>query len=342
MYRTPRVIWIICLVALAAGLFTFRDAALQMSQVWQAQDEYSHAYFLPLISLFLVWQRKNELVAMDLRGSFAGVGVMLVGIMFGLLGQLAAVYTVQQIGLMLSICGFVLALTGWPALRLLWMPLLLLFLMIPLPQFLQVSLSSGMQLVSSSLGVWFIRLLGISVNLEGNVIDLGTYQLQVVEACDGLRYLFPLMTLGLIMAYFFRGALWKRAAIFLSSIPITILMNSLRIAMIGWMVEHWGPTAAEGFVHSFQGWAIFMASLGVLVLLMIALSGIGRDRRPWREAFGLDIPAPARSGGTMRTRPVAKSALAAWRCCWSRRFCPSRFQIASKPCRCASRCWIFQ
>jgi exosortase len=105
-------------------------------------------------------------------------------------------------------------------------PLLLLGLMIPLPTFLYQGLSAQMQLISSQIGVAIIRLFNISVFLEGNVIDLGNYKLQVAEACNGLRYLFPLMALGFIAAYLFKGALWKRAVIFLSTIPITILMNS--------------------------------------------------------------------------------------------------------------------
>jgi exosortase len=176
----------------------------------------------------------------------AGVAIVVLGVGFGLLGQLGNIEFFEQFGFVLAICGFVLALTGWAALRLLWMPLLLLFLMIPLPGFIQSNVSAGMQLWSSAIGVWFVRLMGISVYLSGNVIDLGTYKLQVVEACDGLRYLFPLMTLGLVMAFFYQGAMWKRVLIFFSSIPITILMNSLRIAMIGWMVEHWGPAWRRG------------------------------------------------------------------------------------------------
>ena len=87
--------------------------------------------------------------------------------------------------------------------------------MIPLPQFVLANLSTKLQLLSSQLGVWFMRLFDISVFLEGNVIDLGGYKLQVAEACSGLRYLFPLMTLGFLMAYFYKGALWKRIVLFL-------------------------------------------------------------------------------------------------------------------------------
>ena len=192
-----------------------------------------------------------------------------------------------------------------------WAPLFILLLMVPLPDFLLNNLSAQMQLISSAIGVWFMRLFGVSVYLEGNVIDLGGYQLQVAEACDGLRYLFPLMTLGFIMAYFFKAALWKRVLLFLSSIPITILMNSLRVGTIGIMVEHWGIGMAEGFLHEFQGWAVFMLSAGVMLLEMVVFARIGKDSRPWREVFGLEFPAPTPKGARIVRRPTPPSLVAA-------------------------------
>ncbi|MEP7313467.1 MAG: VPLPA-CTERM-specific exosortase XrtD, partial [Pseudomonadota bacterium] len=138
----------------------------------------------------------------------------------------------------------------------------------------------------------------------GNVIDLGVYKLQVAEACSGLRYLFPLMTLGFIMAYFFHAAFWKRALLFLSSVPITILMNSFRIGVIGVLVEHYGIGQAEGFLHDFEGWVIFLASGAVLVLEVVLLASIGRHRRPWREVFGVDFPPPRPPGAVFVHRPI--------------------------------------
>ena len=164
--------------------------------------------------------------------------------------------------------------------------------MIPLPGFFLNNLSSQLQLLSSTIGVEVIRLFGISVYLEGNVIDLGTYKLQVVEACSGLRYLFPLISLSFICAYIFRGAFWKRAIIFLSSIPITILMNSFRIGVIGILVEHWGVSQAEGFLHDFEGWAVFMTSLGIILGEIWILAKLGSNKQTLSQAFNLDMPAP--------------------------------------------------
>lgn len=311
LHRMSLPVWLACVLAVVAVVFVFRDGAEPMLAAWNGQPEYSHAWLIPLISLFLAWQRRNELAALEFHGSWVGLATVTLGVLLGLIGQMATVYTVSQIGLVVTVCGFVLALTGLAALRHLWMPLLLLFFVIPLPQFLQVKFSSGMQLISSELGVWFLRLIGVSVYLEGNVIDLGVYQLQVAEACDGLRYLFPLMTLGLVMAYFYKGAAWKRVLIFVSSVPLTILLNSLRIASIGVMVEHWGIGMAEGFLHEFQGWAVFMLSFALMVLLMIGLSRVGKDARPWRELFGLEFPAPLPKDVPRTSRPLTATAIAA-------------------------------
>jgi exosortase D (VPLPA-CTERM-specific) len=205
----------------------------------------------------------------------------------------------------------VLAFTGVKPFRLLAVPLLVLLFMIPLPQFLLANLSTKLQLLSSQLGVWFIRLFGISVFVEGNVIDLGGYKLQVAEACDGLRYLFPLMTLGFLMAYFYKGATWKRWMLFLSSVPLTVIMNSFRVGTIGLMVEHWGISMAEGFLHQFQGWAVFMASAALMIGEIALLNRLTPERGSWRQLFGVEFPAPSPRGAAVRNRSLPSAFLAA-------------------------------
>ncbi len=132
-----------------------------------------------------------------------------------------------------------------------------------------------------------VRLFGISVYLEGNVIDLGTFKLQVVEACAGLKYLFSLTSIGFLCAYLFSVSKWKKVVIFLSSIPITIFMNSFRVGVTGVLVEYWGISMAEGFLHDFEGLAIFGAALGILLVEMAILARIGKDNTTLREAFGV-------------------------------------------------------
>jgi exosortase D (VPLPA-CTERM-specific) len=119
------------------------------------------------------------------------------------------------------------------------------------------------------------------------------------------------MTLGFLMAYFYKGALWKRVVIFLSSIPITVLMNSLRVGVIGVTVERWGIEMAEGFLHEFQGWAIFMICALILLAESFVLSFVGRESAGWRQLFGVEFPASTPRGVLIRRRPIPASFIAA-------------------------------
>jgi exosortase D (VPLPA-CTERM-specific) len=292
-------------------LWLFWDGISRMWGWWIDAPEYSHGLLIPSIALFLLWQQKDRLEQFAFPGSWWGVALIALGGALLVLGQLATIYTLIQYAYLVTLFGLALALTGPTGFRLLFMPLFVLVFMIPLPPFVLSNLSTKLQLLSSQLGVWFIRLFDISVFVEGNVIDLGGYKLQVAEACDGLRYLFPLMTLGFLMAYFYKGALWKRVLLFLSSVPITVIMNSFRVGTIGVMVEHWGIAMAEGFLHEFQGWAVFMASAGLMLGEIAALNRIGHESGHWRQLFGVEFPAASPRDARVERRRVPATFVAA-------------------------------
>ena len=309
-----RLSWGLVLVAVAVGLLSlwpFWDGLVRMWGWWFEAPEYSHGLLIPPIAAFLLWQQKDRLERMPFTGGWAGVALVLLGGALLVLGQLGTVYTVVQYAYLITLYGLILSFLGWTAFRLIAIPMLILLFMIPLPQFVLANLSTKLQLLSSQIGVFVMRLFDISVFLEGNVIDLGGYKLQVAEACSGLRYLFPLMTLGFLMAYFYKGAQWKRIVLFLSSIPITVLMNSLRVGAIGVMVEHWGIEMAEGFLHEFQGWMVFMVSLALMLGETAALNLIGRESGSWRQLFGVEFPAATPRGAVIRPRKVPASFIAA-------------------------------
>lgn len=287
-------LWSLGLAAAVAAvlIFSFREVLASMVEYWFDRPEYSHGIMIPFIAAFLIWQQKDRLELQRFEGSWLGVAMMAGGALMHAAGELGALYIVSQYAFLGMLYGATLALVGWRIFVQLLVPLFVLFFMIPLPAFVYKDLSAQLQLISSALGVAVIRLFDISVFLEGNVIDLGTYKLQVVEACDGLRYLFPLTTLGFICAYFYKEAMWKRALVFISAIPITILMNSFRIGTIGIMVEYGGISMAEGFLHDFQGWSVFMASFALLLLEMYLLTLIGRSDLTWSEKFGVTFPEP--------------------------------------------------
>lgn len=282
--------------ALAAAAFfvVFWDGLVFMAEHWDT-EEYSHGSLIPFIAAFLIWQKKDALEAVLResagRGAAVGFLVVLFGLFLGLLGELSTVYLIIQYGFLVVIGGLALVLVGWRGIFLIWAPLLYLVFMVPLPSFLYANLSAELQLISSQLGVAVIRFFDVPVFLEGNVIDLGIYKLQVVEACSGLRYLFPLMSFGYLCAYLYRGPMWHRAVLFLSTIPITIMMNSLRIGVIGVLVDRWGIEQAEGALHMFEGWAIFMACVAILFCEILVLSRFNRAAEgSLRNVFRIDLP----------------------------------------------------
>ncbi|MEM6639997.1 MAG: VPLPA-CTERM-specific exosortase XrtD [Pseudomonadota bacterium] len=291
---------IIAVVALAA---TFHSALAFMAQQWNS-EEYSHGYLIPVIALFLLWRERKRLVDTPWRGAWIGVGMVAFGLVLMLLGELSSIYVIVQYAFLMTLAGLTIALVGVAGLRYVWVPLLYLVFMIPLPAFLYNNLSSQLQLISSQMGVAVIRAFGLSVYLEGNVIDLGIYKLQVVEACSGLRYLFPLMSFGFLCAYLFRGKWWQRLIVFLSSMPLTVVMNSFRIGVIGVLVNRYGIEQAEGFLHAFEGWIIFMACVALLFLEIIILMKLAGDKRTLSEAFNVDFGDPVEDLSALSQKSV--------------------------------------
>jgi exosortase D (VPLPA-CTERM-specific) len=275
-----------------------------MVRAWSS-DEYSHGYLIPIIALLMIWQNwQNISKTRSASGAWIGTGLVVVGLAMFLMGELGTLYVIVQYSFLITLAGVAITYFGSRSLRHLWVPLVYLMFMIPLPSFLYNGLSAKLQLISSELGVAFIKLVGISVLLEGNVIDLGVYKLQVAEACNGLRYLFPLLSFGFLMAYLYRGPTWHKAVLFLSALPITVFMNSLRIGIIGVLVEHYGLDMAEGFLHDFEGWVIFMACVFILFLETWLLLWVSGRKGPLVSYFNLSLPGrnddatrPARAPG---------------------------------------------
>lgn len=264
----------IALVAVAFASLTviFFNGLLELDYRWSTLEQYSHGYMIPFIALFLLWQKLPEIRSLDWTSNWLSPLLMLGALLGWALGELSALFIIVHYSMLLALTALFLATTGLRGCLTGWSSLAYLIFMIPLPVFILRDLSAQLQLISTQLGVSVIRLFDISVHAEGNVIDLGVYQLQVVEACSGLNYLFPLMSFGFLIAVIYKGPGWHRWLIFLATIPITVLMNSFRIGIIGVTVEYWGIEAAEGFLHAFEGWFVFMACLALLALMIWLLN----------------------------------------------------------------------
>lgn len=281
-------VWV-ALAGLSVGV-AFKPSLVALVGIWDTQPEYSYGYIIPFVFAFLVYQRLTRIGAAVGSGSWQGIVLVVVGLALGTLGRVSTLDTVAQYGFLLTFWGLLLSFLGWRAFSTALVPFAVLAFMVPIPNYLLRELSAVLQLASSRLGVEIIRLCGFSVYLEGNVIDLGTMKLQVVEACSGLRYLFSLLVLSFLVAYFYRAELWRRTLILLSAVPITVLMNSLRIALVGMTVDRWGKQAAEGLLHDFEGGTIFVGCVVVLLGEIWLLNRLAKEKRAFRDVLSIDIP----------------------------------------------------
>lgn len=273
----------------AGSLPIFWIGFVSLGRAW-ATPEYSHGPLIPLISLYLFLRelRHAPRSGMGSVNRWPGFAVVFIALSIATLGNLAAIPDIVTYAMVLWVGGVVLVIFGWQRGIRHQLPVLHLVFMLPLPQFLYWKLTILLQSYSSQLGVWFIDLAGVSVFLEGNVIDLGVYKLQVAEACSGLRYLFPILSFSYLFSILYRGPLWHKAVLLLSAAPLTVFMNSVRIGVIGILVDRYGIEQAEGFLHFFEGWVIFLACISILFGLAVALQRLTPHPLPLSQAIDLD------------------------------------------------------
>ena len=251
---------------LLAAVAGYGDALSETIRRWAHEEEYSYAFLVPVLSAWLIWTRRDALPAAMGRPEPMAPVVMLIAMAMNAVGEVSATYIFSQWSLVLAIVALILGVGGRSLFKAIWAPVVLLLFAIPAPYFIASMMSIKLQLISSALGASFIRMLGIPVFLEGNIIDLGAYKLQVADACSGLRYLYPLLSLSFVVAYFFQAPVWKRAVVVLSSIPIAIALNGLRIGLVGVTVAIWGNRATDEFLHLTEGGIVFLACAAALAL----------------------------------------------------------------------------
>ena len=280
-------------VALPAALvFSYRDVIERLVHQWKSSEDYSHGFLILPIALYLVWMKRAELRNTALGTDWRGISLVMAAVGIYVIGELGADVNLPRVSLLVLIIGLVWLLCGWRVVKVLRFPLGFLFLMLPLPGYVHKQVTFPLQLLSSKWAVEILQRIGMSVYREGNIIDIIGMRMQVVEACNGLRYILPLLTLVVLIAVLGHKSIWKRTLLILSAVPLAILGNILRIAGTGVVAEHWGREAAEGFLHDFSGWLVFMISLCVFIILSTLLRRIPEASREEPHKPSAQAPAP--------------------------------------------------
>jgi len=285
-----------------AIVFAYATVLVKLSQDWWNDENYSHGLLIPFIIGYILWAQRDKLARIPVHSSVLWGGAAVVLALFALWAGVAGaeLYT-QRLSLILLLAGIAVYFWGFALLRFLLVPLGLLFLAMPIPSIVFNKIAFPLQLFASRCAVWSMSVLGIPVLRQGNVIELkplnsfDTKKLEVVEACSGIRSLMTLVTLAVVFAYFTHAPsdndtptgkrfgwlrsywFWRAVIIVGSAVPIAILTNAFRVSGTGVLAHYYGTAIADGFFHSFSGWAIY-------IVAFILLFGIGMILDRFRPA----------------------------------------------------------
>ena len=254
--------WVILLVMI--GLL-YGKMLVALVGVWWSNDDYSHGLLVPFVLGYLVYQKWSYVKSLPFQQSLWGLVVVVGSQVVNVVGFLGAEFFLQRTSFVILLAGLVLYLWGW---RHLWesvFALLLLLLAVPLPTLIFNAVALPLQFIASAWAEQFLRLADVPVLREGNILSLASINLSVAEACSGIRSLMSLITLGVMVAYFLPFRWWLRSLFILSTVPIAIIANALRVGGTGYLAHHYGEAVARGFFHSFSGWLVFVFAFVVLM-----------------------------------------------------------------------------
>jgi exosortase len=228
---------------------------------WYHDSDYSHGFLVPLLSAYLIWQRRDKLRVLPEHPSLWGMVVVLMALGLLFLGTLGAELFLARLSLVCTIGGLIVYFCGWAALRALTFPMVFLLFAIPIPVIVYNEVVFPLQFIASKFATSALEMLNLfPIMREGNVLILPGMSLEVVEACSGIRSLMSLLALAAGFGYLMERSIAARWFLFLAMVPLAIISNGTRVMITAIMSNYLGPRAAEGFMHEFSGWVIFVVA----------------------------------------------------------------------------------
>lgn len=263
-------------------LLCYAPVLYRLAQQWYNDEDMGHGFFVPLVAGYIIWQRRDALAAVRLQTNYWGLLVVLWGALQFMVGTLGANIFLARTAFLVSLIGAIWFLCGTKVLKLLAFPLFLLCFMFPIPAIIYARITLPLQLFASWVAEQLLGMIGIPVFRSGNVLQLPSQTLSVVEACSGIRSLLSLSFLSLIYAYFFDSKVWMRWVLLIATVPIAIAANAARVTITGILSEY-RADLAQGFFHLLEGWVLFGVAFALMILAHIAINRVYRWRHPVNE-----------------------------------------------------------
>ena len=263
--QSSREKWFPLGIVLLALIFLYFPFLVKLVEDWGTNDDYSHGYFIPFLTLYFIYCMRDELKKIAIKPCNLGLLVILAGLGQLIVGKIGSEFFLQRTSLLVVLFGIALFLLGWQYFKMLFLPLAYLIFMIPLPAIIWNKIAFPMQLFSSYLTEQVVSTLGIPIYREGNVMHLAQTTLEVVAACSGLRSLVTMFALSGALALLSTLTAKKKIILFFSAAPIAIFANTVRLTATALMATEIGAAAAQGFLHEFSGIVVFVLGMGLLI-----------------------------------------------------------------------------
>ena len=289
-------------------VWLYHSILYRLAIQWYGDPNFQHGIFVPAFSLFVLWQERNKLKEVVSAPSWAGLPIFILALLMLVLGVLGVELFTSRLSMLILLAGLIILFRGWSFFRAVSFPWAFLVLMIPLPTLVLQKFTFPLQMLASKLSTSMLRLVGVPVFREGNVINLSRMPLEVAEACSGIRSLLTLVTLAIIYGYLLEKRIWVRVVLACAAVPIAVAANSFRIFGTGLLVQYWDPAKAEGFYHTFQGWLIFVVALILFFSLHSLINLI------WKSAPDdkTERPQQAKAQPEIEKGAVASASVSNW------------------------------
>ncbi|WP_036684175.1 exosortase A [Pelobacter seleniigenes] len=239
---------------------------------WSNDPNYSHGFLVPFISAYFIWQQRERLQQLPAKPANSGLVLIAFSLFVLMVGIAAQEYFTRRASMVFLLAGIVLFLLGWQWLKSLALPIAFLFFMIPLPYIIYDAMAFPLKLFVAKFSVLALKLMGVVVLREGNIIMFPNTVLEVADACSGLRSLMSLLALGVALAVLTQRRKVAMILLVALTVPIAVVTNMFRVIGTGYLAQYYGTAAAEGFFHEFAGMGVFLLAM---VLLFVA-SGVLR------------------------------------------------------------------
>lgn len=250
---------------LASFIVTYYPVINSLINTWRTSEDYSHGFLIFPLFCFIIWiKRKKIIYELPLQPHWLGLFIILISLGVYIIAHFGEIRTLASLSMIVCLAGIFIYILGFQALKELFFPFFLLFFMIPIPSQIYAQLTIPLQLIVTKMSALLSQIIGIPVYRAGNVLETTGLNLQVVEACSGLRSMISLLLLSALFAFFCLQSSIGRFFLFIAGIPLAVFINMIRVTSMLLVWNFFAYDLTHGFIHELFGVILFIIALACL------------------------------------------------------------------------------